>query len=1153
MLDKSAVTANYLADETALVRHLINVADLSHEDRRAIADRGAALVRQVRTTTDPTIMEHFLAEYGLSTEEGVALMCLAEALLRVPDATTIDDLIADKIAGSDWDGHSGQSSSVLVNASTWALMLTGRVLSPGEDEGLIATLGGLFRRLGEPVIRTAVGAAMRELGDHFVLGQTIQGAIENSHRWRERGYTFSYDMLGEGARTDADARRYHLAYADAITEIARHSCSNVADSPGISVKLSALHPRYEATHRTRYFDTLLARTRSLAVLAAGSGIGFNIDAEEADRLEPSLELIDALLREPALAGWDGLGVVVQAYGRRAEPTLDWLYQSARRYDRRIMVRLVKGAYWDTEIKRAQVLGLSGYPVFTRKAHTDVAYLACAQRLLQMGRHVYPQFATHNAHTVAAVLQLTDQLGGEDFELQRLHGMGEALHEMVRREHGVRCRIYAPVGVHKDLLAYLVRRLLENGANSSFVHQIVDESVPAETVAADPITHIEAQDVDADLHNPRLRLPCNLYADRLNSAGWDLSCAAHLTALDTALAPHRLPARPADTHPDQLEDAVTKAARESTAWARSPVTTRAEVLERASELYESNMGPMLALLAHEAHKTLPDAIAELREAVDFLRYYAAQARAQTEVAHPRGVFACISPWNFPLAIFTGQIAAALVSGNTVVAKPAEQTPRTAQLAVQLMHQAGVPADALQLVLGDGTSGALLTAHPAIDGVCFTGSLDTARRIERSMAEHLAGDAPLIAETGGVNVMIVDSTALPEQAVRDIVSSAFQSAGQRCSALRVLYLQQEVATPMLDMIQGAMDALVVGDPRQLDTDVGPVIDEAAYSAIRAYLTQATVLHQTSVPSDTDTPNLIPPTLVRVTGIDAVPEEVFGPVLHVATFKVKDLDRVLDRIDRSGYGLTFAIHTRLDDRVHHVVERLRVGNIYVNRNQIGAVVGTQPFGGEGLSGTGPKAGGPNYLARFCRTDGPTGASITSRKSIGARRLNRSIREATAELAPALISETLLPGPTGERNVLRLHPRGCALILGPGPNQVIEQLRCATEHGCPAVVCAQPDPALRDAVAALQARSAGVRLLEGFPTKAALKDCRGLAVIAFAGDPSTLTGLRQALAQRDGPIIRLTAASWDPMAYMVERHVCIDTTAAGGNASLMSGTELA
>ncbi|MEM8789117.1 MAG: bifunctional proline dehydrogenase/L-glutamate gamma-semialdehyde dehydrogenase PutA, partial [Pseudomonadota bacterium] len=1007
-------------------------------ERAAAVAAGTDLVRQIRARGTPGLMEVFLAEYGLSTDEGIALMCLAEALLRVPDAPTIDALIEDKIAPSAWGAHLGRSSSVLVNASTWALMLTGRVLREDGSEGLAATLHRAVKRVGEPVIRAAVGRAMQELGQQFVLGETIEDAIRRGQVKAALGYTFSYDMLGEAALTEADAQTFFDAYTHAIAALAAGCGDAIRDNPGISIKLSALHPRYEMPQRARVLDELVARTRRLAAQAAAANMGFNIDAEEADRLDLSLDVIAAVLADPALAGWDGFGVVIQAYGKRAGPVIDWVHALAERLDRRVMVRLVKGAYWDAEIKRAQVEGLSGFPVFSTKSATDVSFICCARQLLGLTDRIYPQFATHNAHSVASIRQTGAPTGA--YEFQRLHGMGEALYDHLLESTDARCRIYAPVGAHRDLLAYLVRRLLENGANSSFVNQIVDEDVPPEAVAADPFgapPPAHAVTAPADLYQPARR----------NARGWDLHDPVALAEFDAARQPFRrktwvaapliagtaVPApgqaliNPAD--PDDRvgevgaasERDVETALAAATPWA-APVLQRARVLRRAADLYETHAGELFAVMVREAGKTPKDGVAELREAVDFLRYYAAEAEA-APAGRPRGRFVCISPWNFPLAIFTGQIAAALVTGNAVLAKPAETTPLTAAVAVKLMHAAGVPETALQLVPGDGpVVGAALAADPRVDGVCFTGSTATARAINRAMAGGPAPTAPLIAETGGLNAMIVDSTALPEQAVRDIVTSAFQSAGQRCSALRVLYLQEDIAEDFLTMLYGAMDALRLGDPWEPSTDIGPVIDQAARAGIDAHIAAARaegrVLKALTAP---DRGTFVAPTVIAVPGIAALEAEVFGPVLHIARYPAADLDKVVDAINATGFGLTFGMHSRIDDRVAQVTARVRAGNLYINRNQIGAIVGSQPFGGEGFSGTGPKAGGPHYLDRFRRPSPAPAATDAARsgRPAAAAQVARGLAAAAWPPAPNAAPLTL-PGPTGESNRLSLHPRG-------------------------------------------------------------------------------------------------------------------------------------
>ena len=1129
-------------DETAVVEALIATAALDAGARTRIAAAGAELVRRIRSSARPGLMEVFLAEYGLSTDEGVALMCLAEALLRVPDALTMDALIEDKIAPSDWGRHLGHSSSSLVNASTWALMLTGRVLDEGEP-GVAGHLRAAIKRLGEPVIRTAVGRAMKEMGRQFVLGETIEAAMRRAQGMEAKGYSYSYDMLGEAARTGADAARYLDAYARAIKAIGTAAGQgDIRANPGISVKLSALHPRYEEAQRERVMDELVPRVRDLARMAAERGMGFNIDAEEADRLALSCDVIAAVLEDDGLAGWDGFGVVVQAYGPRAGAMIDWLHALAERLDRKVMVRLVKGAYWDTEIKRAQVLGLSGFPVFTAKTATDISYIANARKLLGLADRIYPQFATHNAHTVAAVLDLARTMGLDKraFEFQRLHGMGERLHDLVLEGEGTRCRIYAPVGAHRDLLAYLVRRLLENGANSSFVNQIVDEAVPPEEVAACPFAAWEGRKPLPIRTGPDLFQP-----DRANSKGFDLTARPDLDAIEAARAPfatERFTAAPmlagaveggasvAATNPARPEDTVGTVTHASPAdvetalsaarpWDAAP-EERARVLNRAADLYEENFGRLFAILGREAGKTQLDAVGELREAVDFLRYYAARI---TPEMRPRGRITCISPWNFPLAIFTGQIAGALAAGNAVLAKPAEQTPLIAAAGVELMREAGVPPTALQLLPGEGgTVGAALTSDPRIDGVVFTGSTETAQAIRRAMAENLDPGAPLVAETGGLNAMIVDSTALPEQAVRDILASAFQSAGQRCSALRCLYVQEDVADHMQEMLFGAMDELRLGDPWALSTDVGPVIDAEAQREIAEYIAEARavgrVLKELAVPN---AGHFIAPTVIRVGGIGDLPREIFGPVLHLARFKAKHLDRVIADVNARGYGLTFGLHTRIDDRVQTVVEQVRVGNIYVNRNQIGAVVGSQPFGGEGLSGTGPKAGGPDYVPRLAAPKPASGPADGAGAPADLAALERRL----ADAGPTAVVEAHdLPGPTGESNRLRLSPRDPVLCLGPGAEAEAAQVEAVRMLGGRAVAAGGSVPAEW------------------------LGRASGFSAAIWWGDAATARACAQALAGRAGPILPLITAMPDRAQVMNERQLCVDTTASGGNAQLLA-----
>ena len=1119
---RHAFRAHNLADETQLVRDLIAATGLDDTARAAISAHAEALVTTVRKGNRLGLMESFLAEYGLATDEGVALMSLAEALLRVPDAETVDALIHDKVGGSNWASHFGGSSNQLVNFSSWALSLTADVLGDPEV-GPKNALHRAIARLGEPVIRTAVAQAMRLLGSQFVFGRTIDEAIVNAKKPEALGYRYSYDMLGEAARTSEDAARYFDAYAAAIASLAPHCKSpSVRDNPGISVKLSALHPRYEFAQRHRVMTELVDATRRLAIAAKAANMGFNIDAEEADRLDLSLDIIAEVLATPELAGWDGFGVVVQAYGKRVLPLIDWLQATAKSLDRRIMVRLVKGAYWDAEIKRAQVMGLDGYPVFTRKAATDISYIAAARKLFA-SPNIYPQFASHNAHTASAVLHLAAQAGryNDSYEFQRLHGMGERLHEVLRSSHGTRTRIYAPVGAHKDLLAYLVRRLLENGANGSFVYQIADEDIPAATVAEDPIARIVALD---SIPNPAIPAPSAIFGQRRNSMGLDLTDPIAFPAMDEArstfqttqwqaapilaasaeqgmsIGPDvlRNPANPTDAlgtvnnaTPADVAAAIAAATRST--WSQTPVQARANLLRAVADLYEANRPELFALLAREAGKSWSDAVAEVREAVDFLRYYAAEAEAQP-LAAPRGPIAAISPWNFPLAIFTGQIAAALVAGNPVLAKPAPQTPLIAFRAVQMMLEAGIPADAIQLLPGGGDIGTALTSNPAIAGVVFTGSLPTARKIDRVMAANLASTAPLIAETGGLNAMIVDSTALPEQAVRDILASAFQSAGQRCSALRVLYVQEDAAERTIEMLKGAMDELTIGNLWDLATDIGPVIDAAARTKIQThvdtYERSGKLIHRLTAPQEG---TFVAPAVLRVKGMEDLAEEIFGPVLHVATFKAEELDQVIAAINASAYGLTFGLHTRISSRVRQVSNSVHAGNIYINRNQIGAVVGSQPFGGEGLSGTGPKAGGPHYLPRFTLGHG--------------------------QASPGILP---LPGPTGESNVMHTAPRGTVLCLGPTPADQQAQATMAAMLGNTAIL-AELD-------------------------LGTLSHAKTFDAVAWFGDDATLRAIRIALSAREGAIVPLLADAKEGERLLMERHVCIDTTAAGGNASLMA-----
>jgi RHH-type transcriptional regulator, proline utilization regulon repressor / proline dehydrogenase / delta 1-pyrroline-5-carboxylate dehydrogenase len=967
-------SAPYAPDETAMAARLLQAAQLGPAQDARIDRTATRLIAAIRQRDDRLGgVEDMLREFALSTKEGLALMVLAEALLRVPDARTADQFIADKLGEGDFIHHETRSSAFLVNASAWALGLSARVIQPGETpEG---TLGRLVKRLGAPAVRTATRQAMRLMGNHFVLGETIEQALERARPRAGQSPRYSFDMLGEGARTAADAQRYFDAYASAIDTIGRTAGNRpLPDRPGISVKLSALHPRFEAIGRARVMTELVPRLLDLARQAKTYDLNFTVDAEEADRLELSLDVIAATLADASLAGWDGFGLAIQAYQTRAAAVIDHVEALARAYHRKLMVRLVKGAYWDTEIKRAQERGLDGYPVFTRKAMTDLNYVACARQLLALRPHVFPQFATHNALTVATVLELAGERGG--FEFQRLHGMGEALYDQLSADHpDIAHRTYAPVGSHRDLLAYLVRRLLENGANSSFVAQAADAQVPIAALLQRPADTIGRPEAAA---HPGIPLPCDLFApSRRNSRGIEFGARAELDRLLSDVRAAVIDPEPiADATPDQARAAMAAARKGFVAWSRTPAAARAAALEQAADLLEKRRAQFIALLQAEGGKTLDDALSELREAVDFCRYFAAEGRRLFggEMAMPgptgernalslrgRGVFVAISPWNFPLAIFLGQVTAALMAGNSVVAKPAEQTPRIAREAVALLHEAGIPAGALQLVTGDGRIGAVLTAHPDVAGVVFTGSTEVARRINRTLAAKDGPIVPLIAETGGINAMIADATALPEQVADDVVTSAFRSAGQRCSALRLLFVQEDVADRMIEMIAGAARELKIGDPCDVATHVGPVIDDEARQRLDAHIARMTREARLHFAGTAPQGCFVAPHIFELADAGQLTEEVFGPILHVVRYRADDLDGVLAAIARTGYGLTLGIHSRIDDTIEAIIARLQIGNIYVNRNMIGAVVGVQPFGGSGLSGTGPKSGGPHYLARF------------------------------------------------------------------------------------------------------------------------------------------------------------------------------------------------
>lgn len=973
-MTSSCFSAPYAPDDAAIAAKLLADARLTQEQDARIDATATRLIAAIRARDDRFGgVEDMLREYALSTKEGLALMVLAEALLRVPDARTADAFIEDKLADGDFIHHETKSTAFLVNASAWALGLSQRAIQPGETPQ--GTLGRLAKRIGLPAVRTATRQAMRLMGSHFVLGQTIAEALDRAAKASARAPRYSYDMLGEGARTADDAQRYYDSYAAAIDAIGRAAGNKpLPDRPGISVKLSALHPRYEAVSCSRVMTELVPRLIALAKQAKGYDLNFTVDAEEADRLELSLDVIDAAIADPALQGWDGFGLAIQAYQKRCMAVIDHIDALARKHDRRLMVRLVKGAYWDTEIKRAQERGLDGYPVFTRKAMTDLNYVACAQKMLAMRPRIFPQFATHNALTVATILELAGTSGG--YEFQRLHGMGDALYAQLGKDRAdVRWRTYAPVGSHRDLLAYLVRRLLENGANSSFVAIAADEAVPVATLLQRPAALIGNAERASHANIP---LPRDLYGkERANSSGIEFGERKALDRLLADVAAGK-PAAGAiiDASPAQANKAITDAMAGFAEWNRTSADARAGMLERAADLLEQRRAAFIALLQSEGGKTLDDALGEVREAADFCRYYAAQGRklfgsgeampgptGESNVLQlrGRGVFVAISPWNFPLAIFLGQVAAALMAGNAVVAKPAEQTPQIAAMAVALLREAGVPVPALHLVQGDGRIGAALVEHPAVAGVVFTGSTEVARIINRTLAAKDGPIVPLIAETGGINAMIVDATALPEQVADDVVLSAFRSAGQRCSALRLLFVQDDVADRMIEMIVGAARELKIGDPKDPSVHVGPVIDVDAKQKLDAHISrmksEARLHHAGIAPAG----NFVAPHVFELKSAGQLREEVFGPVLHVVRYRAAGFDAVLRDIAATGYGLTLGIHSRIDDMIERTIARLPVGNVYVNRNMIGAVVGVQPFGGFGLSGTGPKAGGPHYLARF------------------------------------------------------------------------------------------------------------------------------------------------------------------------------------------------
>ncbi|KQS81099.1 transcriptional regulator [Rhizobium sp. Leaf384] len=1199
---RAAVTRAYRQPEAACVAALLEQATLGDDVRTKAATTARGLITALRAKHKGSGVEGLVHEYSLSSQEGVALMCLAEALLRIPDTATRDALIRDKIATGDWRSHVGGGRSLFVNAATWGLVVTGKLTSTVNDRGLSAALTRLIARAGEPVIRRGVDMAMRMMGEQFVTGETIEEALKRARPLEARGFRYSYDMLGEAATTAADAKRYYADYENAIHAIGKAAAGRgIYEGPGISIKLSALHPRYVRAQAARVMRELLPRVKALALIAKHYDIGLNIDAEEADRLELSLDLLEALRLDPDLSGWHGVGFVVQAYGKRCPMVLDVIIDLARRSGHRMMVRLVKGAYWDAEIKRAQVDGLEDFPVFTRKIHTDLSYIACARKLLAAKDVIFPQFATHNAQSLATIHAMAGpEFTVGDYEFQCLHGMGEPLYDEVVGAHKLDrpCRIYAPVGTHETLLAYLVRRLLENGANSSFVNRIADPAVSIDDLIADPVEVVRSMAAPGAPHD-RIRLPAALYPGRSNSAGLDLSSETTLAMLaqtfsaggraDWTAAPLLAgsassgTARPVENPGDRRDrvgsvieaseaDAIQAVARASEAaarWAATAPSERAACLSRAADHMQARMPELLGLIIREAGKSASNAIAEVREAIDFLRYYAEQAGRTLGPAHGAlGPIVCISPWNFPLAIFTGQIAAALVAGNPVLAKPAEETPLIAAEGVRLLHEAGIPMDVLQFLPGDGRVGAALVGADGVAGVMFTGSTEVARLIQAQLAARVSAAGkpiPLIAETGGQNAMIVDSSALAEQVVADVIASAFDSAGQRCSALRVLCLQTDVADRVLAMLKGALHELEIGRTDTLSADVGPVISAEAKETIDRHIdamrTKGARVEQIAMPDATAHGTFVAPTIIEITRLSDLTREVFGPVLHVLRYERDDLDRLIDDINATGYGLTFGLHTRLDETIAHVTSRVKAGNLYVNRNIIGAVVGVQPFGGRGLSGTGPKAGGPLYLGRLVRVAPvpPQVSSVHTDPALldfakwldgqGRKAEAFAARETGSQSPLGLISE--MPGPVGERNLYALHPRGTILLVPETAEGLIRQISAVLATGNRGVIDA--GSGLEDTLAALPP-SVAARLtfardwVSAGPFSGALVE----------GDAGRVKAVNQTISELPGPLLLVQAATREeldanPDAYCLnwlleEVSTSVNTAAAGGNASLMS-----
>ncbi|ELY4665991.1 trifunctional transcriptional regulator/proline dehydrogenase/L-glutamate gamma-semialdehyde dehydrogenase [Cronobacter sakazakii] len=1229
-VSRAAITAAWRRAETDAVPMLLEqarlpqpVAEKTHQLAWSLAEK---LRNQKTASGRAGMVQSLLQEFSLSSQEGVALMCLAEALLRIPDKATRDALIRDKISNGNWQSHIGRSPSLFVNAATWGLLFTGRLVSTHNEASLSRSLNRIIGKSGEPLIRKGVDMAMRLMGEQFVTGETIAEALANARKLEEKGFRYSYDMLGEAALTAADAQAYMVSYQQAIHAIGKASNGRgIYEGPGISIKLSALHPRYSRAQYDRVMEELYPRLKSLTLLARQYDIGINIDAEEADRLEISLDLLEKLCFEPELAGWNGIGFVIQAYQKRCPFVIDYLIDLATRSRRRLMIRLVKGAYWDSEIKRAQMEGLEGYPVYTRKVYTDISYLACAKKLLAVPNLIYPQFATHNAHTLAAIYNLAGQnyYPGQ-YEFQCLHGMGEPLYEQVvgKISDGKLnrpCRIYAPVGTHETLLAYLVRRLLENGANTSFVNRIADNTLSLDDLVADPVSAVEqlaAQEGRVGLPHPKIPLPQDLYGEgRVNSAGLDLANEHRLASLsssllnsalqkwralpmlenavdDGELAPVINPAEPRDivgyareATEAEVAQALESAVNNAPIWFATPPQERAAILERAAVLMEDQTQTLIGILVREAGKTFANAIAEVREAVDFLRYYAGQVRDDfdNETHRPLGPVVCISPWNFPLAIFTGQVAAALAAGNSVLAKPAEQTPLIAAQGIQILLEAGVPQGVVQLLPGRGeTVGAQLTGDPRVRGVMFTGSTEVATLLQRNIADRLdpqGRPTPLIAETGGLNAMIVDSSALTEQVVVDVVASAFDSAGQRCSALRVLCLQEEIADHTLTMLKGAMAECRMGNPGRLTTDIGPVIDADAKAGIERHIqamrAKGRKVFQAARDNSADarewqTGTFVMPTLIELESFDEMKKEVFGPVLHVVRYNRNNLAGLIEQINKAGYGLTLGVHTRIDETIAQVTGSAHVGNLYVNRNMVGAVVGVQPFGGEGLSGTGPKAGGPLYLYRLLASRPETAVQTTLERHDARYAQDAQVKtlitrphQALTEWAAgrpelkALCEHYLalsqsgvqrtLPGPTGERNTYTLLPRERVLCLADNEQDLLVQLAAATSAGSRVLWVDEP---LQRTLA--KQLPAAVNAIIDFAKPDVLFSQFFDAVI-YHGDSDQLRALCEKVAARDGAIVSVQGFARGETNLLLERlwlerSLSVNTAAAGGNASLMT-----